>query len=469
MSKLNTGKASILVLTAVLAFAAFLLGKSLTTPKNADARVQACYGDCPKVTFSDSRVVTDTPAHTEYREWIDTTYKCPSEDSAYTHNSSQDSLHCKRELNGHWKYANKIVDVSAHWGVWSDGECHPHPSSTCQERQIPAVTHTDSFGPIDVQYGTKSEDPNHCHRPTGESLGVPSWAMNEFNKLDEHKDREVVACPISCIGDWNYTQVCSVTCGGGVLQQVFNITTPSSNGGTACTNNEGDTRWSTDSCNTQSCVTDVCANLDGIQETLPDGMQVNENHICSCKDGYHEVNSDGETEEADHIANFTCEPNASPTLSNEGGSSTTSQAGAPVCNAAKPGTPTILSAIRTGNSEELAWSAVANATYYSIVYGNIPGVNQYGVANTGNVTSYTINGLTPGVTYHFAVNAVNDCMPGDPGTTAGTGTGGQVLGASTMAGTGSFEENLYMIIMAIGGIITFAGAKNLKKAFKVAK
>ena len=137
-------------------------------------------------------------------------------------------------------------------------------------------------------------------------------------------------------------------------------------------------------------------------------------------------------------ASVTPEATATPTTGGE--SSSGGGAGAPVCGAAKPGTPTIISAIRNGNSETLTWSAAANATYYSIVYGTTPGVYQYGVANVGNVTSYTINDLTPGVNYNFAVNAVNDCMPGDQGTPAGTGTGGQVLGASTMAGTGSLQK-----------------------------
>lgn len=44
---------------------------------------------------------------------------------------------------------------------------------------------------------------------------------------------------------------------------------------------------------------------------------------------------------------------------------------------------------------------------------------------------------------------------------------GEVLG--TMAKTGTFEENLYLAIMTIGGIITFRGIKNLKKSFKGAE
>ena len=163
----------------------------------------------------------------------------------------------------------------------------------------------------------------------------------------------------------------------------------------------------------------------------------------------------------------TPKPTSTPTpvSNNQGGSSSGGgSASATYCGATKPGTPTILSSIRKGNSQTLTWSSVANATYYSIVYGTAPGVYKYGVPNVGNVTSYTINDLAPRVTYHFAVNAVNDCMPGDP-----SGTGGQVLGASTMAGTGSFAENLYLAIMTIGGIITTVGIKNFKKDHRLAK
>ena len=172
--------------------------------------------------------------------------------------------------------------------------------------------------------------------------------------------------------------------------------------------------------------------------------------------------------------NEVCQTTPPPPSETNNGSNDNSNGGlsnptAPSCNAAKPATPTILSAVRTGNSEKLTWSAVANATYYSIVYGSAPGY-QYGVANTGNVTTYTINDLNPQTTYHFAVNAVNDCMPGDAGTFNG-GTGGQtgqVLGASTMAGTGTFEESLYSIIMGLGGISTIFGIGSFKKAFKKA-
>ncbi len=60
--------------------------------------------------------------------------------------------------------------------------------------------------------------------------------------------------------------------------------------------------------------------------------------------------------------------------------------------------------------------------------------------------------------------ATHDCS----GNTSNTSQG-QVLGASTMAGTGSFEETLYQAIMTVGATLSAFGVKGLKKARKVSK
>ncbi len=61
--------------------------------------------------------------------------------------------------------------------------------------------------------------------------------------------------------------------------------------------------------------------------------------------------------------------------------------------------------------------------------------------------------------------AVNDCSGNARGPEVlGTGTGGQILGASTMAGAGSFAEYANLVIMIVGGTLSFLGAKSLKKA-----
>ncbi len=64
------------------------------------------------------------------------------------------------------------------------------------------------------------------------------------------------------------------------------------------------------------------------------------------------------------------------------------------------------------------------------------------------------------------VNCVTFAVPGEQVGSAGPS--GQVLGASTMAKTGSFAESLNLAIMALGGALSALGIKNFKKASKKA-
>lgn len=107
----------------------------------ANQEAKTCYDDCPTVKFEASR------------------WECPESSSAYTsHNDHKD---CKKKINGNWRYADKVKETFK----------------------------------VDVVYGTKSEDRNHCHKPTGRSIGVPSWAEKDFEKLEQKLDRKVIACP----------------------------------------------------------------------------------------------------------------------------------------------------------------------------------------------------------------------------------------------------------------------------------
>lgn len=56
-------------------------------------------------------------------------------------------------------------------------------------------------------------------------------------------------------------------------------------------------------------------------------------------------------------------------------------------------------------------------------------------------------------------NCVEYQFGGPSTTTGGATTQGQVLGASTLAATGTFAENLYLAIMALGGLLTFKGVQ----------
>ncbi|MEK7568906.1 MAG: thrombospondin type-1 domain-containing protein [Patescibacteria group bacterium] len=84
---------------------------------------------------------------------------------------------------------------------------------------------------------------------------VPDNTYCTGNKPATSQSCNTQACPVNCVGSWSDTNICSLTCGGGVKQQTYTITTQAANGGTACPFVNGATRWGTTSCNTQSCVT----------------------------------------------------------------------------------------------------------------------------------------------------------------------------------------------------------------------
>lgn len=109
----------------------------------------------------------------------------------------------------------------------------------------------------------------------------------------------------------------------------------------------------------------------------------------------------------------------------------TSQPGPPVCTAEKPNAPTILSVVKNGTSATITWTKVTGVTHFTLAYGTQQGNYPYGVPNTGNVTSYTVNNLDSSSKYYFVVYAVNDCMPSlasaSMGSVASAGTGGATI------------------------------------------
>lgn len=87
--------------------------------------------------------------------------------------------------------------------------------------------------------------------------------------------------------------------------------------------------------------------------------------------------------------------------------------GPPVCSANPSQGAPILALTEVGdNSALLAWTSVFPVTHYLLAYGLSNGDYIYGNPDVGNITSFTVRGLSGGATYFFAVRGVNDCAPG---------------------------------------------------------
>ncbi len=114
---------------------------------------------------------------------------------------------------------------------------------------------------------------------------------------------------------------------------------------------------------------------------------------------------------------YTCggSSNNSNSSNDPGGNGGNGSVSAPVCNDPVPGsTPTITSISQGTNSLTITWTPASNpVSYYLVAYGTQPGDYTFGDPNVGNVTSFTIQGLSGGTTYYVVVRAVNGCKPGD--------------------------------------------------------
>ncbi len=125
---------------------------------------------------------------------------------------------------------------------------------------------------------------------------------------------------------------------------------------------------------------------------------------------------------------YSCKPSENPPTN------PITPAGPPVCNSPRPVAPRLISVIRSGSKAVVTWTKVDLADHYTLAYGTKVGDYPYGVPNTGNVTSYTVEALDPSTTYYFVVYAVNNCMPSEP--SGESPRGGAVLGLAATGDTG---------------------------------
>jgi len=90
-----------------------------------------------------------------------------------------------------------------------------------------------------------------------------------FGDLSTNSSVSVVNVPVNCVGSWSDNSTCSVSCGGGVKQQTYTITTNAAYGGSACPSANGATQWGGTGCNQFCCAptsntqTITCASRNG--------------------------------------------------------------------------------------------------------------------------------------------------------------------------------------------------------------
>lgn len=127
-------------------------------------------------------------------------------------------------------------------------------------------------------------------------------------------------------------------------------------------------------------------------------------------------------------------PSSNPSNNNGGGNNGNSNGGsvgAPSCNSQAPSSaPKIISAVTTGKNEiTLSWTKAGDpANNYVIAYGVQKGKPLYG-ASIGNVTTFSVKGLSGGFTYFFKVRGGNDCQPGAYSQELAVKVGGKFINA----------------------------------------
>ena len=209
-----------------------------------------------------------------------------------------------------------------------------------------------------------------------------------------------VSSPVNCVGSWSNTSTCSVTCGGGVLQQIYTITTPAANGGTACSYVTGDLRWGSTSWNTQACAVSCSSPCGTIAcgRTCTAYLASSVTYPSSC------------TSQVRTCTNGTL----SGTYTNSSCSVTTTT---PTVTTTTPTSVSYTSAVSGGNVTSNGGSTV---TVSGIVWHtSTPTVSTYTGKTTSGAASgswtNTMTSLSPGTTYYVRAYATNS-----KGTSYGT-------------------------------------------------
>lgn len=226
--------------------------------------------------------------------------------------------------------------------------------------------------------------------------------------------------------------------------------------------------------NFTQCFCPTQPSQDGIQTNWLEAKSLTSDQIDQYKKAgwiYVESGKDFDLAPSAYLAknsNFQCSQSQGASLGQAGGQASLSTPSSPSCPDQKPTTPKLVGAVRRSPTQaSLSWTKSEPATGYSIVYGITAGHYLYGASNIGNTDSFTVSQLDQNQPYYFAVFANNNCQPSDRSNEVllsnqtAQGIGGQVLGVSTLAPTGT---NHYLASLAfLSGIFLLLVGKFLSK------
>ena len=190
-------------------------------------------------------------------------------------------------------------------------------------------------------------------------------------------------------------------------------------------------------------------------QTITTGNSNSSSTVINCINNTH-INSAGNGCIPNNPGNPTPAPTNNPgNPGGGGGGGGTSGGSSPInCTLGVPGDTTLLSVVKnSANSVVLTWTAASGANDYTIEYGLSSNNYQYGVPNTGNVTSYTIGALDLSKTYYFKVIPLDGCRQGNPSNEVSTAFGGPIGLSNTSSDNNSIIFLIGAIALISSGIV----------------
>lgn len=196
----------------------------------------------------------------------------------------------------------------------------------------------------------------------------------------------------------------------------------------------------------------ICKNIVG-HPTMTDGMIISDKGICSCKDGYHKVTSNSEDlkmmrrEEEDPFTCVSDEPTPTPTPSTDEGR----VSGSWIQTNCDGHIDARMNLYESGKGIEKV-----TVTFKYMNETKTVMTNSNGEANVG----FDFRGEDK---VFMSADGWSGQEPTAKAPTTSCSTTGQVLGATTMAGTGMFDTSIMNLFGVAGSLLTIVGLRRYGK------